>query len=511
MASDPVFGVKVIRTDSDSVPVITSDLSVVGFVGPADDADASLYPLDEPVLLISNDKTRVAALGEDGFLKDAVRGVNGQLAAAQRAAVIVIVRTARGANADPAVANQLTIAKIMGDAAYGTGQYALLEAPEKLQCTPRLIAYPGFTGQLANGVDNLAATTLGKGYAPNTVYPLTFSGGGANAVQGAGHALSDANGNIGNGDLFIDLPGQWYETAPAVAVGGAAPTGAGAQALVVEATIDQLANPICAAAPVVLDQLLAHAVVESTGSSVVASQQWRETINSQRLIPIHGGVKVADPVTGAIVVRPQAPRVIGIGVRRDYEKGAPFHSWANQPMYDVVGPQHSLTFSIQDGANEGQLLLAANIGVLVSGQVGNDFAIADGGFLFVGTDNAGDDEEWRFYNVTRGRDFLNIAAVRAVRGMLGRNNIDGQSVQRLINTLRFMLRDYKAANQILGYDVRFTGNDNTREGIRAGKLRIRFRAEEPPVLRRVDVLSGRMPEAVDSLIADLEASSVIVA
>lgn len=511
MASDPIFGVKVLRTESDSVPVITADLSVVGIVGPADDADPSIYPLDTPVLVISNDKSRVNALGEDGFLKDAVRGVNGQLAASQRAAVIVLVRTARGVNADPTIANQLTIAKIMGDASLGTGQYALLEAPEALQCTPRLICYPGFTGMLANGVDDLVASTVGRGYVPGATYPLTFTGGGSNVIQATGHAVAAADGTIGTGNLVIDTTGQWYTSAPVVAVGGAAPTGSGATALVVTASIDQLANPICAAAPVVLDQLLAHAVVESTGTSLQASQQWRETLNSQRLIPVHGGVKVADTVTGSVVVRPQAPRVIGIGVRRDYEKGAPFHSWANQPMYDVVGPQHSLTFSIQDGANEGQLLLQANIGVLVSGQIGNDFAIADGGYLFVGTDNAGDDEEWRFYNQTRGRDFLNIAAIRATRIFLGRENIDGQSVQKLLNTLRLMLRDYKATNKILGYDVRFTGNDNSREGIRAGKLRIRYRAEEPPVLRRVDVLSGRMPEAVDSLIADLEATSVIVA
>jgi phage tail sheath protein FI len=511
LSVDPTFGVKVLRTESESVPIITGDLSVVGIIGPADDADVSLYPLDTPVLVVSNDQTMLAGLGEDGFLKDGLRGVNGQLKNAQRAAVCVVVRTARGVNVNPAVANQLTIAKIMGDEAFGSGLYAFLRAPGDLQCTPRLLCAPGYTGLLATGVDDLTVGTLGKGYVPGATYPITFTGGGANAIQATGHAVADETGNIGAGNLFVDTPGAWYESTPVAALGGAAPTGENAQALAITAVTQQLANPLCAAFPTICEALLAHAVVESTGSSVTASQQWRETLNSERLIPVHGGVKVQDPVTGDIVVRPQAPRVIGIGVRRDYEKGAPFHSWANQPMYDIVGPQHSLTFSINSGANEGQILLSSNIGVLVSGQIGNDFAIADGGFLFVGTDNAGDDPEWMFYNVTRGRDFLNIAAIRGVRIFLGRENIDGQAVQKLVNTLRFMLRDFKSDNKILGYQVKFLGNDNNREEIRKGKLRIRFRAEEPPVMRRVDILSGRMPEAVDALVADLEASTSIVA
>jgi len=511
MASDPIFGVKVIRTDTDALPVITGDLSVIGMAGPMPDADDSLYPVDQPVLIVSNDTARTKLIGEGGFLKDAVRGVNGQLATAQRAAVIILVRTEESTNADPVLNMQETIAHIMGDPSLGTGQYAFLRSPEDLQATPRLIAYPGYTGQMANGVDRLTIGQLGKGYVPNATYPLTFAGGGAGARQGSGHAVADANGSIGLNNLVLDDPGAWYTGTPTVSVGGAAPSGAQAQALTVTAVVAQLANPICAAAPAVLEQLLAHAVVESTGSSVLNSQQWRETLNSQRLIPVHGGVKVQDPTTGSIVVKPMAPRVLGIAVRRDYEKGAPFHSWANQPMYDIVGPQHSLTFSIQDGANEGQILLGSNIGVLASGQIGNDFAIADGGFLFVGTDNAGDDPEWLFYNVTRGRDFLNIAAVRGVRVMLGRENIDGQSVQKLVNTLRFMLRDFKAANQILGYEVKFVGNDNSRANILLGKLQIRFRAEEPPVMRQVTILSGRMPEAVDTLISDLENATAIVA
>lgn len=509
--TDPTFGVIIRRTSSDTVPVIAADLSVIGLVGPADDADASVYPLNTPVMMFSNDSAMTLALGTDGFLRDAIRGINAQLAVAQRAAIVVVVRTARGANANAAVANQLTIANIMGDSAARTGIHALLLAPEICNVTPRLILTPGFTGLLASGVDDLAATTLGKGYEPLTRYELTFSGGGTNVVQGHGYAISDEAGNIGLNNLVVESPGAWYTEPPAVAVGGDAPTGDGAQALVVTAHIDQLANPICAALPPVLNQLLAHAIVESSGTSVVQTQAWRETLNSERLIPVNGGVKVLDPATGAIVVRPFAPRVAGVAVRRDYEKGAPFHSWANQPIYDIVGPAQGLSFSIADGANEGQVLLSSNVGVLVKGETGNDFAIADGGFIFIGTDNTSDDPDWSFYHVTRGRDFLNLAGMKLVRSFLGRRNIDAQTVQSLVNSLRLMLRDYKSDGHILGYEVNFSGNDNSKAQILLGRLTLRFRAEEPPVLRRVTLMSGRMHEAIDALVSDLERTLTLAA
>lgn len=502
--TDPTFGVIIQRTDSDSVAAINADLSIIGIVGPADDADASVYKLDEPTLLFSNDSAKTLALGNDGFLRDAVRGVNAQLAVAQRAAIIVIVRTARGVNADPAIANQLTMANIMGDSAARTGIHALLLAPELLNVTPRLVLVPGYTGLLANGVDRLLIGTLGKGYLPLTRYELTFTGGGANAVQGHGYAISAEDGTIGLNNLVVEKSGAWYGSAPQVAVGGAAPTGDDAQVLVVNAHIDQLANPICAALPGVLNQLLAHAIVESAGTSVLQTQAWRETLASERLIPVNGGVKVADSVTGAIVVRPFAPRVAGIAVRRDYEKGAPFHSWANQPVYDIVGPAQGLSFSIADGANEGQTLLASNVGIIAKGETGNDFAIADGGFIYIGTDNAGLDPDWQFYHVTRGRDYLNLAGVRLVRTFLGRRNIDAQTVQALVNSLRLMLRDFKSDGHILGYEVTFSGQDNSRAQILLGRLKLRFRAEEPPVLRRVTLMSGRMHEAIDALVSDLE-------
>ena len=308
-----------------------------------------------------------------------------------------------------------TIANIVGDGAT-TGVAVFLQAGPTLGYTPRLLAAPGFTSQIAGGAE-------------------------------------------GNG--------------------------------------------VVAALAGICDRLLAHAVVDGPGTTRAAAQAWRETINSDRIIPVEPGVRVLD-ATGVAVVMPMSPAVLGIAVRRDAEFGGrPFHSWANQPIQGIVGPSRPIGFSMTDDTSEGQLLLGSNIGILTRGEMGVDGAISDGGFVFIGTDNAGDDELWRFYNVKRGRDFIHLMWLKTLRTYLGKFNITGQTIQAIQNTLNGALRDLKATGDILGYRVQFSPELNSPENLRAGRITVYFRAEEAPVLRRIDVQSSRYYEALDAVIDDL--------
>jgi len=505
MASlDPVFGIVFHRTDDEERPAIFGDLSTVGLVGPAPDADPAVFPIEVPVKFYSNESYYVRALGTSGFLQDAVRGVNDQLGELQRSAEIIVVRTEEGTNPNATLKAQETMANVMGNSALGTGMFAFLAAPELCAATPRLLSAPGYTSQLATGVDALQASTQGEGYVPLKRYELTFAGGGMDVIQATGHATADENGDIFDSSLVIDTPGQWYTAPPTVTlvVGTDTPT----TPVVITATTATLANPVCASLPTVCRMLLAHAVVESAGTSQTSDESWRETINSDRLIPLSGGCKVIDDETGFVVTKPLAPRAIGIGVRRDYEKGAPFHSWANQPIIGIVGPARSIRFDITTGTNEGQALLEANIGIVVRGEVGSDFALSSGGYLLVATDNAGDDELWRFYNVTRGRDYIHIMLLRSLRVYLGRFNITRQTIQAILNTMTDGLNDLQADNHILGFKVGFRSAQNSASEIRQGHLTVNFRAEEPPVLRKITIDSGRYKPAIDAMVANLEAA-----
>jgi phage tail sheath protein FI len=265
-----------------------------------------------------------------------------------------------------------------------------------------------------------------------------------------------------------------------------------------------VANPVCAALPSILDRLLAHAVVDGPATSRQAALDWRETIQSDRIIPVDPAVSVIN-AAGATITRPASARILGIGVRRDHEKGGkPFHSWANQPVRGIIGPSRPIGFSLTDGATEGQELLAANIGVILRGEGGVEDAIASGGFVYVGTDNAGEDDLWRFYNVMRGRDYIHLLYLKTLRFYLGRFNISLQTLQSIANTMNFALRDLKASNDILGYDqVRFPTDLNPAESLRMGEITVKFNAEEAPVLRRINILSGRYRAALDDMIKGL--------
>src|SRR5262245_8451 len=366
------------------------------------------------------------------------------------------------------------------------------------------------TAVIASGkLSRLDIGTVGSGYEPGTVYPITFAGGGTDPDKAlpTGHAVADAFGRIDQAQLGIDSMGANLTAAPTATI----PAPPAPVLATATATMSAGANPVCVALPAILNQILAHAIVESAGTSEQNDLDWRETMNSQRIIPLSGGVRVLDPTTSEIIVRPFAPRVAGIMVRRDFETGAPFHSSANQPVYGIVGPGRTVGFSITDGANEGQSLLADNLGILVRGETGSDFAISSGGFVFIGTDNAGDDPLWQFYNVTRGRDFIHLSLLRSLRVYLGRANITGHTIQAILNTVGGFLRELQADEQILGYRMDFRQNVNSPEQIRLGHLTIGFKAEEPPVLKRISVESARYRPAIDAMVASLERQLSIAA
>lgn len=267
-----------------------------------------------------------------------------------------------------------------------------------------------------------------------------------------------------------------------------------------------LANPVCAALPAVLSGLLAHAVVTVNPTSEAAAIDARETLASSRIIPIASRVRVASGTS--VVTLDAAPAVIGVAVRRDFEKGGlPFWSWANQPIEGVLGVERNINFSITDGANEGQTLLASNIGIIVRGQMGVEAALTSSGFVFIGTDNAGTDPLWQFYNVTRGRDFIHLKVLASVKLYLGRFNITRQTVEAILNTVKLALDDLQAEGAILGHRVTFRESDNSPEDLRAGQITVLFEAEEAPVLRKITLRSARYRPALEALISELAEQS----
>mgnify|MGYP001049821114 CR=1 FL=1 len=484
--SDPTFGISITRVDNEPRPAIYADMSIVGLVFTAPNADSDVFPLNTPVQFYSDDAEKLAKMGKEGTGWWAVELINQQLGEFQVAANIIGVRVEQGLT--PAA----TIANLRGDLNSRTGMYALLNAGAELGLVPRLICIPGYTSQPALWIKEVEIDTAGEDYQVGDT--ISATGGGGSGFEAKVAAVDESGGITA---IEITNPGSGYTSAPTLSV-----TSDAGKNAVLTAVIDEAANAIVAGLPTLLDRLLAHAVVDGPSSTQQAAFAWRTTINSDRIIPVFQGVKVVDG-DGSVITVPASPAIIGIAVRRDHEyQGRPFHSWATQPIRGIVGPSVPVEFSLLDGSTEGQQLLAQNIGIIVRGER-TDGAIADGGYVYIGTDTCSEDTLWRFYNQTRGRDFIHLMFIKTLRYFLGRRNIDHGTIEDILNTMKFALRDIQAAGDLLGFEVGFNRDANSPEQLRLGKFTVKFAAEEPPVLRYLGIQSARYRPALDTLLRDL--------
>lgn len=142
MAADYHHGVRVVEINEGTRPIRTVATAVVGMVCTADDADATTFPLNKPVLL-TDVLTASGKAGSAGTLARSLDAI-----ADQASPVTVVVRVADGETAEETTSN------IIGGVTAGgqyTGMKALLAAEAQLGVRPRILGVPG--------LDNLAVTT----------------------------------------------------------------------------------------------------------------------------------------------------------------------------------------------------------------------------------------------------------------------------------------------------------------------------------------------------------------
>jgi len=132
-----LHGVEVVEIDTGPRPIRTVRSSIIGLIGTAPDADASLFPENTPVLIAGN-RTEAAQLGAGGTLPPAIDAIFDQAGA-----MVVVVRVAEGAD------EAETLSNIIGGIDIDTGQYegvhAFLGAESVVHVSPRLLIAPGFT------------------------------------------------------------------------------------------------------------------------------------------------------------------------------------------------------------------------------------------------------------------------------------------------------------------------------------------------------------------------------
>jgi len=474
----PAYGIIFNADNTDPRPAQASDLSVIGLVLPSEDADAGHFPLDTPVVFDSSDASYLSKIGT-GDLYQAVLAIDSQMADLQTSARIVAVRVAKGASLAETAVN------IVGDRAQGTGLYALLKAGPTLGVVPRLIGAPGYTGQMKYGVQSVA-TTAGSGYTAATV---SFSPAGATGT------VTLSAGKVTG--VTLTNPGSYAAGANVTAtISG---DGTGATATV---TVGLLQDPVCAALPSILNALLAHAVVGSPGTTMADAQAWREVLSDKRLIPVDNWEIVQAGESAAY--RDGAASVLGLFARVDFKhSGMPFWSVSGQPVQGILGLKNVYTFSLVDGATQGQELLAAHIGVTERGEAGVETAISESGFVFAGVWNASDDPLAWFYNKTRGRDWTWLALLKSIRLRLGVENVTPQGVEDVLNDMKAIGSELIRQKAVLGFKVGFERARNSADNLRQGKFTVSYAQEEPAPITQVTIDSRPYYEALEVELATL--------
>lgn len=264
-------------------------------------------------------------------------------------------------------------------------------------------------------------------------------------------------------------------------------------------------SPVIAALEANLGKILAIAPVDVDDTSNTNAIDARETMSSERLMPIGVAARVFEGEN--VVTRPMAGRIAGLFARVDNNEGGalPFEPIANRPIYGLAGVSRKIPFSLLDGSTAGQQLLAGNVSIVVEGEVGVDGAVADGGFVFIGTDNAATGELWEQIHQVRGTDYCVSQIAAITRQFLGKKTT-ADMAEAWINSIAYSLRDLKADNRILGYTPKnqmFRADQNSPENIRLGTLKLDIGIEPAPVFKRADHTIRRWRPAVEGLVQDI--------
>ena len=156
MADSYHHGLRVVEINEGTRPIRTIATAVQGLIATAEDADATVFPLNTAVL-ITNTQAAVAKAGTNGTLKTALQAM-----ANQANSICVVVRVA--AAEDEAAQTANVIGTVDATGKY-TGAKALLLAKAKLGVQPRIIGAPGLDTQaVATELATIAQTLRAFAY-----------------------------------------------------------------------------------------------------------------------------------------------------------------------------------------------------------------------------------------------------------------------------------------------------------------------------------------------------------
>jgi phage tail sheath protein FI len=127
-------GARIKETSGTALSLKTISTAIIGMVVTADDADATAYPINTPVL-VTRPADGIAKAGTKGTLAKALQAIDDQVSCR-----VVVVRVEEGIDAEATTSNIVGTTDASGRY---TGMKALLTAEQRLGVRPRIIGVPG--------------------------------------------------------------------------------------------------------------------------------------------------------------------------------------------------------------------------------------------------------------------------------------------------------------------------------------------------------------------------------
>lgn len=155
-AVDFNHGARVIQAGTTPRPIALANMRPIGAIMVAPNADADVFPLNEPVSFFSDDTAKKTAAGAGGNVADIFDAIEDQGIVSE----VVIVRVAEGAGANAQAILESTLTNIVGSGANLTGVHAFKGAESHTGTKPRLLIVPGYTDMRIADAANPAVNEL---------------------------------------------------------------------------------------------------------------------------------------------------------------------------------------------------------------------------------------------------------------------------------------------------------------------------------------------------------------